>query len=126
MTALESVCKYLVYVSETDAQIEPVRVEAALGTTLLEAAAKHLETPKKNIVERSAQEFFEKLTAEHEWHRDRDKKRVKGFVKLHHLLMSNLTELRVFRSGRVRIDILVIGFDVEGSVVGIQTSAVET
>lgn len=126
MAALESVCKDLVYISETDAQIEPVKVEAASGPTLLKAAAKHLESPEKNIVEHSAQEFFEKLTAEREWHRDREKKRVKGFVKLHDLLTSNLTELRVFRSGRVRINILVIGFDVERSVVGIQTSAVET
>jgi hypothetical protein len=74
----------------------------------------------------SADDFFDRTTRERDWHNADDKKRVEGFRKLKDLMKTNLRDLSLYKIGRVRIDIYVIGIDADGNTVGIQTKAVET
>jgi hypothetical protein len=42
------------------------------------------------------------------------------------LLEGNLRDLRVFKVGRIELDIYVVGINSEGILMGIKTKAVET
>ena len=50
----------------------------------------------------------------------------KRFLELQKLLEENLRELKVFRIGRIQLDIFVVGIDKSGSLIGVSTKAVET
>jgi hypothetical protein len=45
---------------------------------------------------------------------------------LRQFLEQNLTDLKVFRIGRIRLDVYVVGLDSEGNLAGVKTVAVET
>jgi hypothetical protein len=47
-------------------------------------------------------------------------------LALQKLLEENLEDLIVLRTGRIQIDIYVVGLDAAGNLAGIQTKAVET
>jgi hypothetical protein len=122
-SAIGNACKGLVYVSETDAPIEPFFVQNPAG----EPAAEVL----KNLIpgecaEADFEEFFARLTKDQDWHTLMHRRTVKKFRTLRNLLRSNLTDLCVYRFGRVRIDILAVGRDANGNLAGIRTRAVET
>ena len=42
------------------------------------------------------------------------------------LLKENLRERKVFRIGRIRLEIFAVGLDKDGSLMGVSTYAVET
>lgn len=123
--ALQTACKDVIYISETDAAIEPVLVSAAESGPLVETATALINS-KFKIEEHSAKDFLAKLTAKKDWHSESEKIKIDRFVKLRELLELNLRDITLFRAGRIKIDILVLGFDVDGNVAGIRTKAVET
>ncbi len=123
--AIEEACDGLIYVSETDAPIELIFIPNHDSLKLFEGVQAALND-KKNIKEEPAAKFFDRLTAEREWHGPREKAKVKRFVKLEKLLKEHLTDLTLFRAGRVRLEVVAAGFDSEGNVAGIRTKAVET
>jgi len=122
---LKKACSGLTYISETDAAIEPLTT-GKIGTTeaeMLKAIGKDEKTQNGNV---TFEDFFERLTAARDWHGLVEKKRTKGFVKLEKLLRENLKDIKVFRFGKIRIEIFVIGTDSEGRIAGVKTNAVET
>ena len=70
--------------------------------------------------------FFERLTAEKDWHSAKEKVRAEKFRALKRVLEDNLSELKVFKIGRVRKDIFIVGLDKDGRLVGARTESVET
>lgn len=74
----------------------------------------------------SADAFFERLIAINEWFGDSEKERAARFARLKAELAASLSDLTVFRIGRIRIDIYVVGIDAEGRLAGIATKSVET
>jgi hypothetical protein len=123
---LEKACSGLIYISETDAPIEPFvggKVRSATSAMILEAIEKD---DSEKIDEVSFEVFFARLTKPRDWHGSEENKRTKQFAKLKDLLKDNLADLKVFRFGKVRIDIYAVGIDEEGRVAGIKTRAVET
>ncbi len=42
------------------------------------------------------------------------------------LLENNLKGLKVFKIGKIQLDVYVVGIDAEGKLTGIKTNAVET
>ncbi len=42
------------------------------------------------------------------------------------LLEKNLKDLKVFKVGKIQLDVYAVGLDAESNVIGIQTKAVET
>ena len=124
--AVAKACEGLYYVSETDAEILPFFGGKGAGS-LLETIVRALGVNNDTAVEeRSFSELFSRLTKIQDWFTEIETKKVKRFLKLQKLLEENLDDLTVVRTGRVRIDIYVVGIDGEGSLAGIKTKAVET
>ncbi|MEQ1643408.1 MAG: nuclease A inhibitor family protein, partial [Pyrinomonadaceae bacterium] len=119
-------CEGLVYISETDAPVTPVDLGAAdsiNGEMILQRAGLKAGT---EINEVDADRFFAKLTAIKDWQTESQKARAKKFLALGKVLEKDLRSLKVYRFGQVRIDILIVGLDDAGHILGVRTNAVET
>ena len=124
---LAAACDGLLYVSETDAAVEPVAFPASENTprrdlikTLLDAGS------GSKISKFDPAEFFGRLTAKRDWHGEKEQERAAGFRRLMELLESELSHLTVYRVGKIRIEIFVLGRTRGGTVAGVRTRAVET
>jgi len=123
---IEQACEGLIYISETDAPflafagptVDAVTVESILQQTEMASDV--------TIEERDFGEFFGRLTTIRDWYGEAEKERAKKFLKLQKLLEENLHELKVFRIGRIQLDIFVVGIDKDGYLMGVTTKAVET
>jgi hypothetical protein len=122
---IEEASEGLEFISETDAPFDlfisddPVeRTDAAIK--------KFLKLDRKHLQEVLFDDFFDRLTLSHEWHREPDRKRVAKFKKLRTALEKKLDGLRVYRSGRLHIDIFIVGHLPDGRAAGVRTKALET
>lgn len=116
----------LIFISETDAPIEPFRWGKANEVTeeaVRKMADIDVDTPVK---ETEADTFFSKLTVKKEWFGDRETERAERFAELYEVLQANLRGLRVFRFGRIQVSFYIVGLDAEGCLAGVMTKAVET
>ena len=71
-------------------------------------------------------EFFDRLTADKEWHTESKKKQTERFRNLRRLLAENTIGQEVIRQGDVRIGIFAFGSTPEGKVYGVKMISVET
>jgi len=110
----------LTYISETDAAIEPLDDIAAINYLF------EKDTHEKDVKEISFDEFFRRLTEQRDWYGRKEKEKAESFAELKKLLEENLRGPRVFKVGRIQIDIYVVGLDADNNFVGIKTKAVET
>lgn len=122
---LVDACRGLVFISETDADIEPF-VCGETRSRSLRSYLDALQVDGKAVEEVPFANFFDRLTTEKDWHRALDKKRTRQFSKLRNVLEESLEDLRVIRVGRIRIDIYVAGVDSKGRLTGVKTTAIET
>ena len=120
---LTKLCRSLLYISEIDSKVLPFFAIGEFPETFL---IDQRTSKEAKIETGSADDFFEKTTRERDWHKAEDKKRVDGFRKLKDFMKANLRDLSLYKIGRIRIDIYVIGIDADGNTAGIQTKAVET
>jgi hypothetical protein len=120
--ALGNVCRGLFYISETDSEITPV---LAVGKRSLVEFANE-SVPDSPIETKPAEDFFQRLIKDREWHGEDERKRVRRFRKLSKVIFENLEDVAVLRVGRIRIDIFVVGYDADGNIAGIATRSVET
>lgn len=119
-------CEGLVYISETDAPVKPVDLgpaDSINGEIILQRAGLKAGT---EINELDVKTFFAKLSAIKDWQTDSQKARAKEFLALGKVLEKDLRSLKVYRFGTVRIDILIVGLDDAGNILGVRTNAVET
>ncbi len=123
---LEAACRGLVYMSETDCPISPVLETSPRESTLAEFVSRNLPAAPRFIEENPASNFFDRLIVDRDWHSASDKKLVRRFRRLESVLTDNLGDVKMFRAGRVQIEIFVLGRDDEGNIAGVRTSAVET
>jgi len=124
--SIEKACEGLIYVSETDAPVTFFRGSAAANVTGEIILQQTGHDAKETVEEIASSEFFSRLTTIKDWFGTVEKARAKKFLDLQKLIEENLSGVKVFRVGKVRIDILVVGRDLEGRVSGVRTSAVET
>ena len=122
---LESLCEGLIYVSETDAPVTAFvsETDSLVGGNILQQITGKMVD---RIDEVSFANFFERLTIVKDWYGDREKTQAKKFLDLQKLIEENLSDLKVFRIGEIRIQIFAGGFDSRGRLMGISTNAVET
>lgn len=116
----------LYYISETDAEILPFEGTKAEAVTKEEILSQTKNTPDVFVEERDFAEIFARLTAIQDWFGDEEKEIAAKFSALRDLLKNNLKDLKVFKVGKINLDIYVIGLDTEGVLTGVQTKAVET
>ena len=118
--------KGLSYVSETDAEIvffSGKQAEVVDQTSILSRTGNTTDAP---VEERDFADFFARLTEIQDWFGNEENETAKKFVQLKELLEKNLRDLKVFKIGKIQLDIYVIGLDAENNLLGIQTQAVET
>jgi Nuclease A inhibitor-like protein len=123
---IEKIARGLYYISETDAEISPFRGTKAVGVTKEILLSQTGNAPDAPVEERNFEDFFKRLTKIEDWFGDEENKSAAKFRKLKELLERNLKDLKVFKVGRIEIDIYVVGLDKEGNLAGIKTKAVET
>ena len=123
---LKKATENLVYISETDADILPFcgKISETLDSnSLLSQIEYPLNSP---IEERDFEDFFERLIKIQTWFDEDHEAIAKGFLKLKNLLVANLKDLKVYKIGKIDIDIYVVGIDEENNIMGIKTKAIET
>ena len=123
---IKNIVKDLWYMSETDAEIFAFignQTEAVTKDNLLTQISLPLDS---SVEERDFTELFNRLTKMQDWFGDEEKETAEKFSALRNLLETNLKDLKVFKIGRIELDVFVVGLDAEGNLMGIQTKAVET
>lgn len=116
----------LFYISETDAEILPF-AGASAEQVDREEMLKQINKPDDTAVEeRTFSDFFARLTEIQDWYGDEEKENVKKFVRLKEVLENNVRDLKVFKIGKIELNVYVVGLDAENTFLGIQTKAVET
>lgn len=116
----------LTYISETDAPFEYVElpqiddVEPGIVATAVGIAK------GTQVAEVGLEKFFARLVDVKDWFGPKEKEQAKKFRKLRDLLDKELTDIKVYRFGKIRIDILILGKNRDGTVVGLRTFSVET
>ncbi len=116
----------LFYISETDAEIFSF-VGKKVGTVTSEEVLKQMGGAAETFVEeRNFSEFFARLTEMQDWFGDEEKTTAEKFAKLKDLLEKNLSNLKVFKIGKINLDIYIVGLSANNILMGIKTKAVET
>jgi len=82
--------------------------------------------PSTHVEIHSVEEFFQELTKPEDWHGDPEKEAVRKYRKLVEVISRGLTVPKVFRAGKVKVDIFIVGKCVDGGWAGVKTRAVET
>ncbi|MDQ3711225.1 MAG: nuclease A inhibitor family protein [Acidobacteriota bacterium] len=118
--------KGLFYISETDAEILPFVGKQAKAVTKQEILSQTKKAADSIIEERGFAEFFARLTEIQDWFEVEEKDTTQKFVRLKDLLEKNLRDLKVFKIGKIQLDIYAVGLDAEDNLLGIETKAVET
>lgn len=114
------------YISETDAEIFPFtgsKTDSVTKENLLKQIGKPSDSP---VEERGFDEMFRRFVTIQDWFGDEEKETAKKFAALKDLLEKNLTDLKVFKVGRIELDVYFVGLDKDGNLAGFQTKAVET
>ncbi|MBD2562076.1 MULTISPECIES: nuclease A inhibitor family protein [Nostoc] len=70
--------------------------------------------------------LFRNCAFEQEWHNELQKKDVKKFQTLVQTLKDNLSDISVYRVGKINIDAYIIGKTKNGDLAGVATKLVET
>ena len=123
---IKTAASSLWYISETDAEIFPFtgsKADAVTKENLLAQIGKPPDTP---VEERGFGEMLARFITIQDWFGDEEKATAEKFAALKSLLEKNLTDLKVFKVGRIEVDIYFVGLDAEGNLAGIQTKAIET
>ena len=116
----------LYYLSETDAEIFPFTGGKAEAVTKQEILSQTESAADAPIEERDFTQFFERLTAIQDWFGDEETETANKYGHLRELLKNNLRDLKVFKIGKIQINIYVVGLAAENNLMGIKTKAVET
>ena len=123
---IAAACEGLVYVSEIDSPVTPYAASET-NSNLPDVILEYTGRPSNDHVEEALfDDLFDRLTAKRDWHGERENERTKKFLELRELLEEHLTDLKVFRLGRIQIDIFAVGLDKNDLLMGVSTKAVET
>ncbi len=123
---IKSAAEGLFYQSEIDVEILPFVGTKAETVSKAEILKQSGATSDSAVEEKDFTGFFTRLTEIQDWHEAEEKEMVQKFVRLKAVLENNIRDLKVFRIGKVELDVYVVGLDAENTFLGIKTKAVET
>ncbi len=127
LKALADASAGLTYQSESDEPFEPFTWGKAEGELDAAVVRKRLKKGAKTPVEEiTPDEFFEPLTTGEDWHGDEEKAIVEQFKKLRGVVKKTLAGAKVFKVGKTKVAIYIVGKTDEGDRAGLSTTAVET
>jgi hypothetical protein len=126
LEALKSASQGLTFPSETDAPFTPFfwKTEAVEAPSA-DLVAAQIERAAGEIRSQSLATLFRPLIEEEDWHNDEERAEVLRYQELLKVLKSTLKQAKVFRIGKVEVDIYIVGC-VSGGYAGLKTQAVET
>src|SRR5215204_3783383 len=123
---IKTAAEGLWYISETDAEIFPFTGSKADSVTKESLLSQIGQPPDTPVEERGFDEMFARFIKIQDWFGAEEKATAEKFAVLKGVLEKNLKDLKVFKVGRIELNIYFIGLDGEGNLAGIQTKAVET
>jgi hypothetical protein len=127
IAAVKRGCEGLLYMSESDAPFRTF-VWEGIGNSLppekLVELTKH--KPGDMIEEVPVDRFFKKMIAQAEVQGEGAIETCEKLRELQKVLDEHLSEVKVFRIGRIQIDIYIVGKTDGGQWAGLKTAAVET
>ncbi len=123
---ISRICEGLMYLSETDAEFTVFNANKVENTSKETFLSQINGSPNVAFEEQSFDEFFLRLTTVKDWFGSAEKLQAKRFAELQELFKLNLKDLRIFRLGKIQIDIYIVGIDAENNLIGLKTNAVET
>ncbi len=123
---IEKIVKGLYYLSESDAEILPFNGDKTGSVSVKEILKQSANGTETAVEERDFNEFFVRLTKMQDWFGEQETTTANKFTELKKLLEDNLKDLKVFKIGKINLDIYVVGLDAESNLMGIKTKAVET
>jgi len=126
LTALRKATKGLLYMSEKDAPFKVISTEKLTAPTTA-TIAEILHQPTDSPVEEVAfTKFFAELTKPQKWHAEDDKAVIKRYQDLLAAMREHLTGLKVFKIGKVRVKIAILGQSESKEWMGLETDSLET
>lgn len=121
---IEEIVKDLYYISETDSELFPFvgeRAEEVSVETILKQIGRN-----DPVEERNFEDLFKRLTEIQEWFGDEETRTANKFSELKEFLVKNLRDIKVFKIGKIEVDIYIVGLDTNDILKGVWTKAVET
>ena len=112
------------YVSETDADVQPLRSGAVTNANVVDAI--NAIDGRKPVEQVDVTDFFLRITAEQDWFGAPEKKRAERFARLQRFIEENLRGIKVLKVGRVQKTIYVAGISPNNDLLGVKMDAVET
>lgn len=120
---LKSLTQGLTYQSESDFPVKPFFMKGGDKRAL---KASDVVGEKKPVKQIDFDEFFRPVTDEQDWYGPEETKTAKRFQELVQSLRDNLTDIKVFKAGKVKMDVYVVGRTAAGDFAGVSTTVVET
>jgi hypothetical protein len=124
---LAAAVKDLLYMSESDEPFEVVQWQGGRehfdAAQVLKCTGREASTPIQVL---GLEDFFKGLTREQPWHGEAEKADAARYRNLLATLQQHLAETKVFRIGRIQVDIIIIGRTTTGKWAGLKTKAIET
>ncbi|MBD2123414.1 nuclease A inhibitor family protein [Trichocoleus sp. FACHB-262] len=71
-------------------------------------------------------QFLEVADQEQDWHGIEEKEQVKRYQHLVEVIKNNLSDVQVYKIGKIKIDVYILGRIASGQIAGISTQVVET
>ena len=126
LTELAQVTDGLLFMSESDYPFEPVRW--AERTELTPDVLRRLTGRDESapIETQSVDDLFRAAAAEADWKSEQQLATARRYQALVGWLQDNLMDVRVYRIGRVQIDVYIVGRSADGNWIGLQTRVIET
>ncbi len=127
LAQLQDKIKDLYFPSESDFPFEIIVWENASADLFnTEKWLTYAGLPTTSPVENTSLDYlFRNLAVEQDWHDETQKQQVAQFKALQTFLQSHLTDLTVYRVGKIEITIFIIG-KFGKDIIGLKTQAIET
>ncbi len=125
--ALTAASQGLLYPSESDEPFTTFTWKEAGGELTKEQLLKLARKPAGSPVQEVAlQDFFKDLTTEQDWHGDEERAAVKKYRDLLAVIRQKLPDAKVFKVGKTKVSVFIVGKTADGDWAGLKTTAVET
>ncbi|WP_377482018.1 MAG: nuclease A inhibitor family protein (plasmid) [Microcoleus anatoxicus] len=123
---LKQASEGLLFSTESDApfEVEEWKTQGKLTPAKLLQLTNHEPDAPVEIV--SVDEFFAIAIVEEDWHDEDERETVQRFQNLVSVLKQNLSNIQVYRVGKINIDAYIVGVTPSGNCVGLSTQLVET
>jgi hypothetical protein len=124
LAELAGAAEGLLFMSESDYPLEPLRLEGGPDDARLrELAGASADAP---VTAATLEEFFRAAAAEPAWKGGAELDSARRFQALARALRENLSDVRAYKVGRVNMPVYILGRSPSGSWLGLSTRVVET